>query len=178
MNVSSLAPRLNRWNNDYIAPGVVGSVGDTNMSIRFKQSTPDYPMRWDPLTAGEREVRYGTYVTDGSIPNLLGAVGYRLIDHNWDIRRPRTFSHITKFQTVPTEDCSPSAMPIVGNTPQYAWKNQVATVMKGISQCGGMVPAIEPYQLPAGQLPRGGAVPRITTIDVYGDVVSEVPPAK
>ena len=48
LSIDNVRHHLNTWNNKYIAPGPVSSVGDVLLGVRLKHSAPNLPLRWDP----------------------------------------------------------------------------------------------------------------------------------
>jgi hypothetical protein len=58
--------RFNRWDNDSIRPGPVGSVGDTNVQVMLRKSAVDMPERFDPTFSGKNAEWSGSNVSDGS----------------------------------------------------------------------------------------------------------------
>lgn len=56
---------INRWNNSFIQPGSVGSVGDVHVTPRLKHSAPELPIRWSRTYSGEGALQAGSNVQDG-----------------------------------------------------------------------------------------------------------------
>lgn len=56
---------INRWNNSFIQPGSVGSVGDVHVTPRLKHSCPELPIRWSRTYSGEGALQAGSNVQDG-----------------------------------------------------------------------------------------------------------------
>lgn len=178
LSIDEIRP-LNRWDHARIQPGAVGSVGDVNLAPRLKQSSPDMPLRYDRHFSGKNEVFLGSNVTDGQHINYdSGGAGARTIDSNWGGRRHFKVRHGYIFQDMREPDTS--SQPFVAATPQYKWKNQVATVYQAKRTGDQFLP------LPGGYLPephqvlRGGTFPRTTDVDpgttsIGSAVVGEAP---
>ena len=153
-------PLLNRWNNNYLQPGVVGSVGDTNLMIRLKHSAPDLPLRWSTNTAFSRLPNYGSNVQDGSIPSYFSSSGSaRLLDTKWNglfylIPGNRHMNTSTGwlFQDLRSTDLYHE--PIVGSQGDYTWHNQVGDVYRARHAGERFLPLPNGYGLQTGQIPR------------------------
>jgi len=65
LSIDSIRP-MNRWDYSRIQPGSVGSVGDTNVAVRLKHSSPNMPLRFDKTFSGNRERYLGSNVQNGS----------------------------------------------------------------------------------------------------------------
>lgn len=79
---------LNRWANDRIQPGSVGSVGDVLGQVRVKQSSPDMPFAWDPIFSGADEPFRGSNVQNGTIGSWTSdGMAAKTLDGLWDGRR-------------------------------------------------------------------------------------------
>ena len=66
---------LNLWNKSSIRPGPVGSVGETNIQVRLKQSAPDLAPRYDDIFSKSNEKYFGSNVTDGQYANFTSGGG-------------------------------------------------------------------------------------------------------
>jgi hypothetical protein len=159
--ISNIEPLHDTWLNDYISPGNVGSVGDALMHVRFKQSQPDLDMRWDPFTDGNREVRFGSNVQNGTIPNYFGSGAANTIDHNWNINRGKRYKIGFVFEDHQPPDKTPSYQPFVGATPQFSWRSTTSNVYRALHTGSMFLPAPGPYQPDEGDIPRGGSIPSI-----------------
>lgn len=161
---------LNRWANSSIQPGAVGSVGDVNNQVVFKNSTPDMPIRYDPVFSGKNEVRTGSNITDGMQVGYDGGGGAaRVEDTNWGMRRDFQTGYGYMYQDLRPSDRTDE--PILEDLPQYGWKNQVATIYNAYSTGDKFLPLPGGYAL-GGSTARGGAYPRIVDISDESGVIS------
>ena len=141
-------------------PGVVGSVGDTNLMIRLKHSAPDLPLRWSANTAFSRLPNYGSNVQNGSIPSYFSSSGTaRLLDTKWNglfylIPGNRHMKTATgwKFQDLRANDLYRE--PIVTSQGDYTWHNQVGDVYRARHAGERFLPLPNGYGLQTGQIPR------------------------
>ena len=79
---------LNRWDNCFIQPGKVGSVGDVVMGVRLRHSAPDTPLRYDNFFSHANMIANGANVTDGQGEGYAGGGGpARVVYSNWGGRR-------------------------------------------------------------------------------------------
>lgn len=158
---------LDRWNNNYISPGVVGSVGDVNMQVRLRQTNPNMRMRYDPTTALKNEVRLGSNVTDGQVENYKTHGGCAsVMDSNWGGRRRFKTARGWVYQDLRVADRT--IEPYLSSVPNYAWTNQLATVYRAMSNGSRFLPLPGEYALPAGQTPRFGNSPAIQVAGATG----------
>jgi hypothetical protein len=160
-SISAKAHRpLNRWDFDSIRPGPVGSVGDALLNIRLK-STVDGDFRWDPMSAGKRECKFGSNVTDGFWTSYSTSAGPpRVYDSFWTGDRDFKTNHGWEYHDLRATDRSETA--ILQATPQYTWRTKVANVNR--AQTAGSLFAIPAGGLidpPAGGLMRGGMFPSV-----------------
>lgn len=155
--VSGDAYPLNVWNNDYIAPGSSGSIGTTQMQERFKHSFPDARLRWNPYQYANRINRYGSNLQNGNELNWLKNFVPKLIDSNWDNRHGFKVKTGWHFQDLRGPD--KASQPFTGPTPQYAWKNQVATILNAKTTGNKFLPLPGSFGLEPGDIPRGGLAP-------------------
>ena len=80
---------LNRWDNCFIQPGKVGSVGDVVMGVRLRHSAPDTPLRYDNFFSHANMIANGANVTDGQGEGYAGGGGpARVVDSNSRIAVP------------------------------------------------------------------------------------------
>ena len=56
-----------RWSDSFIQPGVVGSVGDVNLTPFLKTSTIDLPRRVQAAFAGANATHAGANISDGDL---------------------------------------------------------------------------------------------------------------
>lgn len=148
-------------NTEIISPGLVGSVGDTLVSVRLRQSEPNMRMRFDKEFSGKNEPRGGSNVQDGySYSYTSGGGPAKTLDHGWRRQSFRTnHGWISQDLRVPDK----MVQPIMGSTERYMWNNKVATLYEAKRTGDMFLPVPGGYQ-PSG-IPRGGQVPRIVDGD-------------
>ena len=172
LSIANVRRPLNTWQNSYISPGPVSSVGDALVGVRLKHSAPNLPLRWDPRFSKANEPRLGSNVTDGLQGNYITNAGPpTLVDSNWQDNRHFKVCHGWVYQDLRATDRL--AQPVVGETPDYSWNNKLATNYNSRHTGELFLPSPGPYQLGAGELPRGGKLPRITDIvneNLYGEL--------
>lgn len=157
---------LNRWNNDYLQPGAVGSVGDTMLSVRLKHNSPDAALRWEKGTVGPSSSRLGTQLQDGSQHNQASrGLSGRLVDSHWVGNRDFKTSHGWFFQDLRLPD--KSVIPLVGAQPQYSWNSKLQT-LHNQSKNGNLFVPTDGYQPRPHTLLRGSVYP-ITSRLTGGD---------
>lgn len=156
-----IVPKPKHAQNHQIAsPGIVGSVGDVNLTPRFKHSAPEMPLRWDPYFAGYNEIFLGSNVQNGdSTSYCSGGKFARTIDSNWGGRRGFKTSNGWFYQDLRAPDKIHE--PMTGSTPQYSWNNKIATTYEAKITGDKFLPLPGSYILHPSQVPRGGQVPRI-----------------
>lgn len=162
-----------------ISPGIVGSVGDVNILTRLAQSTPEMPMRYDQELL-QREPAYGSNVQNGSITSFSSHGGpARVVDKRWSGERSFKTQHGWKYQDIRAPDRRVEPLNI--GTPGYDWYNQIATVYKAKTTGNQFLPLPNRYELPPGDVPRGGMLPRLTatemTVDAERSVTQQPVPA-
>jgi hypothetical protein len=121
-DLEHIQPPTDRWNNDYISPGGVGSVGATLVLTRLRQSNAaDFKFK---IKGGD--VPKGSNVSDGNNEAMytLGSVA-RVFDTNWGGRRHFKHKYGTQYHDFRAVDRL--VQPLIGATPQYTWQNRVAT---------------------------------------------------
>lgn len=174
MTTISSYKKLNQWDYSSIRPGPVGSVGDTLGQVRFKHSFPNQAIRLDPSYKGTRQNRLGSNVSDGNYKSFTtaGRGDPYVLDEPWIGSRAQKVSHGLIFQDVRASDKLHE--PYSTGLPQYSWDNKIATVYNAKRTGNLFLPLPGPYQLSAGETPRGGAVPVITNRQTleYGDTVN------
>lgn len=157
LSIDALRP-LNRWDHSSIRPGVVGSVGDVNLTPRFRHSAPDMPLRFDPYFAGKREIFLGSNVQNGTIASYDSGGGpSRTVDSNWGGRRRFKVSNGWIYQDLRAPD--KLTEPLMGATPDYSWHNKLATVYESKHTGDKFLPLPHGYIPSPGELTRGGAYP-------------------
>ena len=150
---------------EIVRPGMVGSVGDVLGQIRVKQSSPDMPFAWDPIFSGVDEPFRGSNVQNGTIGSWTSdGMSARTIDRPWTGRK----SFKTAVGWVHQDISAPDKMvtPVFQSQPSYSWVNRQAQVKKALVSGENFLPLPGGYQPTPGQIPRGGAIPRITDVSV------------
>lgn len=142
-----------RWSDSFIWPGVVGSVGDVNVTPKLKTSCIDLPRREERSFAGHNMCHAGTAVQNGDEPNYYDFSVPRVVDTNWDIGRRRRIQNGWRRMDLQSPDLMTE--PFVSQLGDFSWRNKVARVFDG------PVDMAPPGPLGSSGVPRGGAVPRI-----------------
>jgi hypothetical protein len=150
-----------RWLNDYISPGNVGSVGDVLMDVRLRQSTPDMDARYMKFTHGLNGIRLGSNVQNGMIPNYFGYGFARTVDHNWNVNRKKKYKIGFKFSNHQPPDKTPSMQVYQGGTPKYSWLNTTSNVYRALHTGSMFLPAPGEFRPDPNTVPRGGSIPSI-----------------
>ena len=84
LSIDEIRPPHNQWNNSWIQPGVVGSVGETNCSPRLRTSAPNMRIKYDPYFSGRNETTLGSNIQDGGkVGYTSGGAQARTVDSNW-----------------------------------------------------------------------------------------------
>ena len=163
LSIDTIRP-LNRWNYDRIQPGSVGSVGDVNLTPRFKHSYSDAPLRFDPYFAGKNAPFLGSNVQNGTQPSYdsSGGPAYT-VDSNWGGRRNFKTRHGYIYQDLREPDKSTEA--ILGSTPAFSYKHKVASVFEAKRTGEKFLPLPQGYKPMNNQIPRGGAFPHIRDME-------------
>jgi|DEB19_MinimDraft_2_1074335.scaffolds.fasta_scaffold01197_7 hypothetical protein len=159
---------MNRWNHDRIQPGPVGSVGDVNCQVRLKHSSPDMPLRWEPVFAGNNQPFLGSNVQNGQyVSYVSGGAMARVNDSNWQSGR----SFKTRLGWVVEDITAPDNLvePFVSSLGDYTWRDKIATVYEARRTGAQFLPLPGKYQLSPGEFPRGGNTVRVTDI-IGGDI--------
>lgn len=163
LSIDAIRP-LNRWADSRIQPGSVGSVGDVNLTPRFKQSAPDLPMRFDPYFRGKKESRLGSNVQNGTQKSYDSrGMGPVTVDSNWGGRRNFKISHGWVYQDMREPD--KRVEPILGSTPNYSYQNRLATVYEAKTRGEKFLPLPGGYIPSPGEITRGGAFPHVRGLE-------------
>jgi len=177
LSIDQIRP-LNRWNYSSIRPGVVGSVGDVNVTPKFKHSAPDLPIRYDPYFQGKNAVFLGSNVSDGSVAGYDSGGGpARTVDSNWGGRRNFKIQNGWIYQDLRAPD--KLHQPVMGATPSYSFQNRIATIYDAKRTGEKFLPLPGPYIPSPGEITRGGAYPFTRDYDpgsVPGSVVDQLGP--
>lgn len=159
LSIDAMRP-MNRWDYYCIRPGVVGSVGDVNMTPKFKHSMPDAPLRYDPYFSGSKAPKSGSNVQNGDIKSFDSHGGpARLIDSNWGGRRHFKVRHGWIYQDMRSVD--KTSAPVMGKLPHYSYNNKLATVYNARRTGEKFLPLPGGFAPTPGLITRGGAMPII-----------------
>jgi hypothetical protein len=151
LSLSTIQKPINQWNNNYISPGPVSTVGVPQVNCELKKSAPFLPIRW-----GIKEDEYlGTYVTDG----MYGGLPADVCDLQWCNPQPRKRPWGLEIISLSKPDTTRE--PFVSSTYHYNYANKKANVYNSLSSGKGFVPPPGPFDLPMGATPRGGNFPRV-----------------
>jgi len=149
-----------QWLNNYISPGRIGNLGDVNLQVKLRKSMPDLPQRFSPWTAGYNEEVLGSNVQDGQMKSFdSGGLMARVIDRNWDQCTAFKVNNGWIYQDLRVPD--KRIEPYLGATPQYGWLNQVASIYNAKTTGNKFLPAPGNYAAQPGDVPRGGALPKV-----------------
>lgn len=151
VSIDEIRP-MNRWDHDSIRPGNVSSVGDVNMAVRMKQSSPDMMWKFDPKFYGKNEERVGSNSAQG-----YNSVA-RVVDSNWGGRRDFKIRRGWVCQDIRAPD--KKVEPYMGQTGN-SWNNRIATMYDSKRTGDQFLPLPGGYSLSPGELPRGGNFPTI-----------------
>lgn len=163
LSIDQIRP-LNRWDYSRISPGVVGSVGDVNVTPRLKHSYPNLPIRWDPYFHGKNSVFLGSNVSDGTKVGYVSSGGpARTIDSNWGGRRNFKVRNGWIIQDMRAPDKLHE--PQLGSTPSYSYNNKIATNYEAKRTGDKFLPLPGPYIPSRGEITRGGAYPFTRDLD-------------
>ena len=148
-DLSHVEPPLDRWNNNYISPGGVGSVGCSLVQTRLRQcNTADFKFKIRP-----GDVPKGSNITDGNFDAMytIGS-GARVYDTNWGGRRHFRHKYGTEYHDFRTVDRL--VQPMMGTLPQYTWQNKVATAY-AVKGTKNFLPVPGPFMPAPNALSRG-----------------------
>jgi hypothetical protein len=139
-------------------PGRVGSVGDTVVKTRFRQSTPFMPWAYDPYWAGDRADKLGSNVQDGDTlgyDNLGGPA--RTFDSKWTGNR--SFKHLYGYEYHDTQSPDKMTEPMLSWLGDFSWRRKLANT--SIIKRTGSLFAVQPHGYSGKG--RGGNYPYATT---------------
>lgn len=150
---------INRWDKDSIRPGPVGSIGDVNVQVMLKKSSPDMPERFDPTFSGKNAPWSGSNVSDGSWYGWTSG-GRTATVISKSLPNVQTGGKIGvgwKMQNIVAADRSRETK--VTPLGRYGWDTTVGSVLKAKVSGDLFLPLPEGYEKSA--LPRGSHFPRI-----------------
>ena len=164
MNGDVASPhRYNTWNYDSIRPGFSGSVGTTDMSIRLKGSSADSPLRFDAVFNGKNSSRSGSNITQGGLTQYFTGGGPPNVVHSAFTSKSNndTMWNIVSESYPDSFDLDPLVLPVSN----LGWREKESNVYKALEprEWTG-----RPFELGAGEVPRGALGPRIIAVDSGG----------
>jgi len=140
-------------------PGPVGSVGDTVVKTRFRQSTPTMPWVYDPYYSGSRSDKLGSNVTDGShrgYDDLGGPANTS--DSKWI--GGRSFKHQYGWTYHEAQEPDKLVEPVLRSLGDYSYRRKVARV-RDIKRTGSLF-TVKPMGFQEAGVLRSGNYPRVT----------------
>jgi len=150
-----------------LSPSNVGSVGDVLISEKLKSTMPG-EFRWEYQTSGALEPRFGANINNGtSLSFTSGGGPPRVFDTNWGGKRDMKTSVGWVTQDIRAVDRS--FYPILGETPQYAWRNKIANVERQ-SRTGELFKYSPPGLITQPTGPIRGGVPKVVDRAGGGEV--------
>lgn len=158
MSGTLLKPRFKNIPVFYTAEPV-GPIGDVNQIVKFKHSAPDLPLRFGTTFAGPR---VGQNVQDGLYPSFsTGGYGANSIVLGFGRPDNVTTGGGFTFQDIVPEDrlIIPETIPL----PSYSWENLKAETYKAQVSGQQFLPLPGAFAPMPGSVPRGGAVPQISS---------------
>jgi hypothetical protein len=144
-------------------PGMVASVGDSNIYPQLAVSTPGLPVRWDQVFYNRTD--------DGS---LISRQPY-VYDSAWNMGRGEKTAYGIMQQDLRAPDKLHE--PTLQSVPQYEWRNKIATVYEAKRTGDKFLPLPGPYQISVGEISRGGQILRVTDIQGLPSVVASSEPS-
>lgn len=148
-------------------PGRVGSVGDTVVKTRFRQSSPMMPWAYDPYWAGDRANNLGSNVQDGNTVGYDNVGGpARCRDRQWVGNRSFRHQYGWSYHDVQSPD--KRTEPWLSSLGDFSWRRKLATVR--IAKRTGQLFSIVPggYQPEPNDLLRGSSQPSAQVDGVPG----------
>lgn len=151
---------INRWDKDSIRPGPVGPVGDVNLQVKLKTSSPDLPQRYDKTFSGKNEVWSGSNISDGQWTGFTsGGRGAVVLSSRWQTRSGfRTPVGWMIENIVPVDRTRMAKMVPLG---QYSWESDKARIYKAKATGEQFLPLPMGYTKKETDVPRGSHFPRI-----------------
>ena len=149
----------NRWDKDSIRPGPVGSVGDVNLQVKLKHSSPDLPVRYESIFSKENEKWTGSNISDGQWYGFTsGGRGAITIRENWTNDTPFKTGVGYKIENIIPVDRSRIVKTVpLGN---YDWDAQKSRIYSAKVTGDAFLPLPLGYDKPENLLPRGSQFPR------------------
>ncbi len=155
-------------------PGRVGSVGDTIVTPRLRQSTPAMPWRADPYWASRN--KQGSNVQDGDTLGYDNKGGpARCFDSRW--MGNRSFKSRIGYTYHDVQSPDKRTEPWISSLGDFSWRRKIATVR--IAKRTGTLFSVKPggYAPERNDLLRGGDYPQTSTSggDAPPDIVGVGP---
>jgi len=164
---------INRWDKDSIRPGPVGTVGDVNVQVMLKKSSPDMPNRFDPTFSGKNAAWSGSNVSDGSWYGWTSG-GRGAVVISKALPNNQTGGKIGvgwRMQNIVAADRSRETK--VTPLGRYGWDTTVGSILKAKVSGDLFLPLPEGYKMYGP--PRGTQYPRIIETSIGTGVA--LPPA-
>lgn len=154
---------LNRWDKDSIRPGPVGPVGDVNLQVKLKTSSPDMPQRYDKTFSGKNEVWSGANISDGQWTGFTsGGRGALTTSQPMPMRGGfKTPVGWMIENIVPVDRSRMAKMVPLG---QYSWESDKARIYRAKTTGDQFLPLPLGYTKPA--LPRGSRFPMLIATSI------------
>jgi len=157
-----LSRPLNKWDKTSIRPGPVGSVGDVNTSVRYKQSSIDLAPRYSKEFSGKQGENSGSNVSDGMWHSYTsGGRVARTIREPFGYRQGFKTSVGWIKEDVRAPDTTRQTQ--VGSIGNFGYQSQIAQVQKAKVTGELFLPLPGGYskELGGSQIPRGSQIPII-----------------
>lgn len=154
---------LNRWDKDSIRPGPVGSVGDVNLQVKLKTSSPDMPQRYDKIFSGKNEVWSGSNISDGQWTGYTsGGRGALTLTQPLPMRAGfKTPVGWMIENIVPVDRTREAKMVPLG---QYSWESEKARIYRAKTTGDQFLPL--PIAVTKPSVPRGSQYPKIVASSI------------
>lgn len=154
---------LNRWDKDSIRPGPVGSVGDVNLQVKLKKSSPDMPERYEKAFSGKNEVWSGSNISDGQWTGYTsGGRGATTITQPLPVRSGfKTPVGWMIENILPVDRTRETKMVPLG---QYSWETEKARIYRAKTSGDQFLPL--PMGYDKTSLPRGSHFPRMVATSI------------
>lgn len=157
------APPLNRWNENRIQPGPVGSVGDALTAVRLQQSAPSLPIKYSQTFSATNSKKRGSNVQDGNYASYCDG-GYNATVVKEHRKKKQRIGYI--IQNISGNDRAFDS--VVAPQPRVGTITQAEAILHRQGDAFQVLPG--GYGPEPGQLLRGGQVPRV--VDLVQPVAS------
>jgi hypothetical protein len=144
--------------------GRTGAVGSTQVRPKGRQSNPDKPPVFVPYYAGNRGNTLGSNIQDGDDISYGSRGGQPKLSYGRFVGN-RGFKHQYgyRFHSIVPENPTAEARP--NSLGPLSWRLKVARCRSVLTKGNKFFSVIPgPYELPPGQVPRGGLTPRTLTL--------------